>query len=281
MDRNDVKTPLVTVLTVVFNGEKVLEGTIQSVLSQSYHPLEYIVLDGGSRDGTVDVIKKYEKHLTCWASEPDRGIYDGMNKAVAMAKGEWLLFMNAGDWFHGPDAIARVFESPVESVDLVYGDCLVRYDRFSIYDKALDPSRLFDRMICSHQSIFSRRRLHQDFPFDLSYRICADFHFLCRAMKNGKRFLRVEVPVSSIEAGGFSDQRIFANYLEKARAVVEVTGKSSYYLRYGWKIFQLLIKRVVKRLMPQSLVATFLKRKYARFQKPQAIPTRPPEKKNN
>ena len=95
----------VTVVTVTYNAQDYLEKTIQSIISQSYSDIEYIIIDGGSTDGTLDIIKKYEKNITYWVSESDNGIYDAMNKGIKKASGEWINFMNAGDGFVDTNSI--------------------------------------------------------------------------------------------------------------------------------------------------------------------------------
>lgn len=93
----------ISVITVCYNAVDTLEKTIQSVLEQTYHNIEYIIIDGGSTDGTVEIIHRYVDYLAYWVSEPDRGIYDAMNKGIERATGEWVNFMNAGDYFYNYD----------------------------------------------------------------------------------------------------------------------------------------------------------------------------------
>jgi len=119
-----MNNPLITVITVCFNAEKELEATMLSVLNQSFESYEYLIIDGGSKDHTVDIIKKYEDnpHVR-WISEPDKGIYDAMNKGIRMAKGEWLNMMNAGDRFASNDVLEKVFANPIpEDKTFIYSD---------------------------------------------------------------------------------------------------------------------------------------------------------------
>ena len=97
-----------TVVTINYNNCKGLEKTLRSVTSQLTPEVEYVVIDGGSTDGSVDLIKRYEKNISFWVSEPDKGIYNAMNKGIAHAKGEYINFMNSGDCFHSPDVLSRV-----------------------------------------------------------------------------------------------------------------------------------------------------------------------------
>lgn len=118
--------PLITVVTVVYNGVEDLEKTIQSVLNQTYPNIEYIIIDGGSTDGTIDIIKKYQGRLAYWVSEPDEGIYYAMNKGIQKATGEWIHFRNCGDYFFDIDAVEKMFSNPVANeVMLLHGDCRV------------------------------------------------------------------------------------------------------------------------------------------------------------
>lgn len=116
-----IEKPLVTVITVCYNAVSLIEKTICSVLAQQYEHIEYIVVDGGSTDGTIEIIRKYEAHISHWITEQDEGIYDAMNKGVTMATGEWCIFLNAGDTFAADDVLNRVFQVPREA-DVIYGD---------------------------------------------------------------------------------------------------------------------------------------------------------------
>ena len=121
MERNN---PLISVVTVSYNAVSVIEQTIFSVINQTYPNVEYIIIDGGSTDGTVDIIKKYADKITYWVSEPDKGIYDAMNKGIELATGEWINFMNAGDSFYSFSILELIFGQTIFSNDIIYGDTL-------------------------------------------------------------------------------------------------------------------------------------------------------------
>lgn len=122
-----MNNPKITVVTVCYNASATLEQTMLSVLNQTYPNIEYIVIDGGSTDGTVEIIKKYADRIAYWVSEPDKGIYDAMNKSIAKASGEYINFMNAGDSFHANDTIAKVV-SNLGNYDYVVG--IAEYSKF-------------------------------------------------------------------------------------------------------------------------------------------------------
>jgi len=114
---------LITVVTVVFNGDQLLEETIRSVVRQTYKDIEYIIIDGGSTDGTLDIIKKYEDKIDYWISEPDDGIYDAMNKGIANATGDWIYFINAGDSLFSVKTLENLkLDSLSSATDILYGN---------------------------------------------------------------------------------------------------------------------------------------------------------------
>ncbi len=160
--------PLITVVTVVFNGEKFLEETIQSVINQAYDNVEYIIIDGGSTDGTLDIIRKYEHAIDYWVSEKDKGIYDAMNKGCVLAGGEGLIFLNAGDYyvgnvFRGSMAIPSMFPCRIK-------DKLGNIKPLIIKDK-------IGGMPTSHQAILFRNKKKL---YNIQYKIASDYDFFIR-----------------------------------------------------------------------------------------------------
>jgi glycosyltransferase involved in cell wall biosynthesis len=150
-------TPLkVTVVTVNYNMADGLAKTISNVTGQTWPNLEYVVIDGGSTDNSVEIIRRHVGRIAHWVSERDRGIYDAMNKGVAAATGDWIIFMNAGDVFHDASVISDVFAQNLDDADIVYGDMMRRYSEEDVERlvPAQPVSALPLRMPCSHQSMF-------------------------------------------------------------------------------------------------------------------------------
>lgn len=199
--------PLITVVTVVFNGEKFLEETILSVLNQTYDNVEYIIIDGGSTDGTVDIIKKYEHAIDYWVSEKDKGIYDAMNKGIDLATGGWINFMNGGDAFYEKTSIKKVFDKQnFSTVDIVYGNHQVVYQSGrKRYAKAGLIKNFWKGSQFCHQASFVNTPYHKVHKFNLYTKIVADFEFFYKAWKSNAVFQFADVTVARFEAGGVSD----------------------------------------------------------------------------
>lgn len=215
--KNSEDKPLITVVTVVFNGVEFLEGTIKSVIEQKYDNVEYIIVDGGSKDGTLDIIKKYEYAIDYWVSEPDKGIYDAMNKAIDLGSGDWINFMNAGDYFFDFDVLNRVFEESknLTRYDVVYGDHQVRYLNRTRIAKAGKIKNLWKASQFCHQSAFVRLAYHKKNKFNLYRKIAADFEFFYKCMRVGSMMKYLPFVISNVSAGGVSDVKRVDSVLER------------------------------------------------------------------
>ena len=206
---------IVTIITVCRNHAKELERTIRSVESQTWQEKEYLVIDGASTDDTLDVIKAHEVSITRWVSEPDQGIYDAMNKGVRMARGEWVIFMNAGDTFASDDTLQRVFGSPLDA-DVIYGDVI----KGELVKKAEDP-RNAHRMFYCHQSAFVRTRCLREFPFDIRHRMSADFKQVKQLYLSGKTFRQLDFPVANFDTQGVSNRNRSAGLYDNIQVIRE------------------------------------------------------------
>lgn len=178
----DFRNMKVSVITVTYNCVELIEPTIQSILQQTYSDIEFIVIDGGSTDGTVDVILKYIDKIDYFVSEPDNGIFDAMNKGLRHATGEWVNFMNAGDSFADENVISDIFSdvNALSGVMLIGGNTNNVFEDGHVEVHYAEPADVIPYHITfSHQACFTRRILSQDegcFQFDLSYKIAADYN---------------------------------------------------------------------------------------------------------
>jgi len=205
-DRGDVlQRPLVTVITVVFNGAKTLEQAIISVITQSYDNIEFVIIDGGSTDGTLDIIRKYDHAIDYWASEPDEGIYDAMNKALDVALGDRIYFLGCDDLLvNDLRHIAPLFRRR----DVVYYGDVYLMHRHRLYDGAFNGFKLVVRNICQ-QAIFYPRDVFDKYRFDTRYQTLADYHLNMRCYADPDlSFIHVPqlVAIYNDESGASSSQ---------------------------------------------------------------------------
>lgn len=216
--------PEISVVTVCRNAFEALRVTADSVLSQSYPGIEYIIVDGASTDGTPAFLESLGDRVR-YVSEPDRGIYDAMNKGAAMATGEWVIFMNAGDTFYADDTVERVFGSDDHAgYGVVYGDVAKGADSEHLVVKRAGEPHNSHRMFYCHQSAFYRRDEVVAEPFDITHRMSADIHQVKRLYKKGVRFKRVDVPVAVFDTGGVSNVRRSDGLRDNISVVRELDG---------------------------------------------------------
>lgn len=202
--------PTLSVITAVRNGMPYVEQTINSVLMQNYRALEYIVIDGGSTDGTVDVIKSHESGIVKWISESDEGIADAFNKGLSFATGDYLLFLNSDDALANPNVLNAMAKRIVESGSpaLIYGDCDV-LDRDSdkiLYRAAIKFSRngLRRGQMLPHPSLFANRSYFEKYgSFDARFKIAMDYEWLLRGGLK-ERIVHVPLLVTNVRTGGIS-----------------------------------------------------------------------------
>lgn len=166
-----------SIITINFNNRDGLRKTIESVVNQTWQDFEYIIIDGGSTDGSVEVIKEFADRIDYWISEPDKGIYNALNKGVAAAKGEYCNFMNSGDCFYAPDTLEKVFDS-APTADIVCGNTYS--DHFFSSPDEITFDFLFNASIC-HQCAFIRTTMMQKYGYDEHYKIVADRKFFVQA----------------------------------------------------------------------------------------------------
>lgn len=171
----------VSVVTVCYNSANEIEKTMQSVFSQDYHNIEYIIIDGDSNDGTVDVIKKYASRISKWISEPDKGIYDAMNKGIEIATGDWIIFLNAGDYYHSNDVFSRFINEISDDTTIAYG--LIHYftpeSEFDMEYIPIEQMEYLDPI--PHPATMTKLCYHKNHLFDISFRSSGDYDFFYKA----------------------------------------------------------------------------------------------------
>lgn len=206
---------MISIITITYNAAKWLERTMNSVLAQSCKDYEYIIVDGGSKDGTVDIIKRLEPEFEGrlhWKSEPDKGLYDAMNRGIARAKGDFVWFINAGDEIYAPETLAHVVATATDDTDIVYGKaCIVNAEgiKVSEHHKPTPPDlqrkHLLNGLVVCHQAILVRRMMAK--PYDLRYRICADYNWVIEAVTASRKNAYLDEYVCKFLTEGVSQKQ--------------------------------------------------------------------------
>lgn len=192
----------ISVVTVCFNAAATIEKTILSVINQTYKNIEYIIIDGGSTDGTVDIIKKYADRIAYWVSEPDKGIYDAMNKGINVATGEWINFMNAGDCFYNDNVVSSLLDDVDSLYDVIYGDAIYLRTKGTELVKGEDIQYIKRNMPNTHQAFFVRTENAKKIGFDLKYKYAADYNMIYHIYRErmGENILYKPIIVCEYEA---------------------------------------------------------------------------------
>jgi glycosyltransferase involved in cell wall biosynthesis len=247
----DRRKPVVTIITVVRNGEKTLEKTILSIINQTYNNIEYIIIDGSSSDGTLDIIKKYEDKIDYWISEKDEGIYYAMNKGIALAVGEWINFMNSGDCFYNNEVIDKIFGLGKEYRCLIYGNTICKTRRCSVlqYPVLCDIKKY---MPFCHQSCFIRSEIMKQYKFDTSYKIVSDYNLVYKLFHDGLLFEYIDTIVSVYEA----ETGLSTNcHVEVFKEVKRIHEKNLYSF---WNMVMLIVvksRHFLKQRLPKDIVS--------------------------
>ena len=241
--------PKVSIITVVFNAKEDLKKTMQSVFSQTYNNIEYIIIDGGSTDGTVDVVESYKDRISYFKSEKDKGIYDAMNKGIEQATGEWLNFLNAGDMFVDSQVLEKIFKNPLDNVNLIYGSIVVRdilgKDIATVQPKKFTKFNIVfwgTGTLC-HQAMFVSSRIIGKYA--LKYKLKGELNWYFDLLPKVKRFKIVDFPVVVYSLGGTGEQNYRLNHLETIEVMFKQNGifgiLSMPFILYS------LLKHIIKR----------------------------------
>lgn len=249
----ETSLPLVSVVTISYNAAQFIEKTILSVVEQDTADFEYIVIDGGSRDGTVDIIKKYQSWITYWVSEPDKGIFDAMNKALSVAKGQWIIFMNSGDCFYDNRILSEIAVYMKDAkIELIYGDVnLFSNERDFIFRQKVTRGNINLNSVC-HQAVFIRRELH--YNFDMRYKLTADHDIIFDFIKRGN-YIHTNLIIARVLLGGVS-HNVIQTSLEKLLISYRKGSFIDMLLSPFCNIYQIIkyfIKNLLIKTLPTSL----------------------------
>ncbi len=252
--------PVVSIITVVRNGVRQIEKTIVSVLRQTYGNIEYIVIDGGSTDGTIDVIRRYENKIAYWVSEPDKGISDAFNKGITAARGEFIALLNADDWMSEDQIEQGVHALQNSSADYVFGDLLFHDETGTIlYRINGDPD--YGRTIRSkmpelcHPTVLVRKSAYDRFGlFDTRYRYAMDYEWALRLHVRGARGKYVQQIVGHMGLGGASDAS-FRKAILEVRDIAVRYGRNRLVseIEYRYRLIKGAGRRLLERALPSGL----------------------------
>lgn len=204
-----MREPLVSIITVCYNAAATIEQTIQSVINQSYPKIEYIIIDGNSKDNTMEIVRKYESKITTIISEPDKGIYDAMNKGIRLAKGELIGMINADDWYEAGavEAMVEAYKAQDDRDNCIYYGMLRIWREEKEFCLRMYHHNFASEQVIQHPTNFIPKALYEKFgTYDLSLSICADYELQTRFRLNGAQFVPVVKVISNFRMGGSSDR---------------------------------------------------------------------------
>ena len=218
--QNQMTYPKVSIITVTYNAAAELRKTLENISRSNYPCFEVIVIDGASSDGTGEVINEFSETIDQWVSEPDKGIYDAMNKGLRYASGEYVWFINAGDKIHRPESITRIFDDNPQEADIYYGETLIRSesgDVLGLRKKKLPENltwRSFRRgMVVCHQSILVRREIVPE--YNPAYRYAADVEWVLLSLQRARTIVNTHTILSEFVLGGVSTRHRKASLRER------------------------------------------------------------------
>lgn len=234
-----------SIITIVLNDKQNIEKTIESILSQNVD-LGYIIIDGGSTDGTLDVIKKYRDKINVLVSEKDNGIVDAFNKGLGLATGDIIGIVNSGDFLE-TDALSFVVQSFDENTDIVYGNTQYWDGGKKDYIYSADHNYLDKFMSINHPSVFLRKSVYEKFGlFDKNFPIAMDYELMLRFFVNGARFRYVDTVLSNMALGGVSD----VNWQRAYREAYDIRKKHlGFSVRLYIHYFFQVLKRYISNLL--------------------------------
>ena len=237
----------VSIITITFNDLKGLRETYRSIKGQTMRDYEWIVVDGGSTDGTKQFLEEHDSELAWWCSEPDKGVYNAQNKGTQHARGEYCIYMNSGDSFFSDDVLGKIFEKETDA-DIIYGDWMLRFEngktRLGRAPKVADLLYFFGENMC-HQAMLIRTEALKSRPYDETFRIYADWEEWLALYMQGKTFERRDITVCNFLVGGISTGDEAAPSL-KAERKAEIKRIQERYYSEQWRSILPRVKGILR-----------------------------------
>lgn len=237
-----------SIITVSFNSGDTIERAISSVVKQTYLNKEYIIIDGGSTDATLNIIEKYKSDITYWCSEPDEGIYDAMNKGIKKATGEIVAFLNSDDYYVDETVLEKVVRrwNKTKNIDVLAGRIILQ-NRFSLLcgmsPRVNELEHLCYQMVLDHPAMFVKRKLfYEDGFFDLNYKIAADYAWILKSFHKGRKIITCDEAFTIFCLGGISSN-LSKDIIEEVNIISRKINPSNMYEKYKKDIVEVYLKK--------------------------------------
>ncbi|WP_052460997.1 glycosyltransferase family 2 protein [Psychroserpens mesophilus] len=248
-----MKQPLISIITVVFNREKTIEKALKSVINQTYNNIEYIVIDGGSTDKTVEIIKKYSDRIDFFESKKDDGMYYALNRGIEVAKGDLIGVCHSDDWLYNDDVIEKVAKMHCEQNSDVYYGSMVSFHNNTLSDE-LAPNEALENTIRKfyHPATFISKHAFNTFgTYNTKYKSASDYELLLRLKVNGCKFHQLQFPVCVMTQG--TDDRVSANcYSHKEAFSFHKTHKTGNHFKYVYSYWYCSLNKFVKKIIGRT-----------------------------
>ena len=236
-------TPVISIITVCYNAQNEIAATLKSVKEQTFKGYEYIIVDGASKDNTLKVIAESGVAPTLLISEKDKGIYDAMNKGLALAKGDYLMFLNAGDSLYSPNTLQQIADVAKNNPDVIYGDtAIVDTDRNYLRPRRLRPPKHLTRnsfkngMLVCHQAFLPKRELAM--PYDMQYRFSADFDWCVKILAKATTYVQIEGYIVNYLEEGATTRNHVKSLKERFRIMCKHYGLLTTIFKHIWFLFR-------------------------------------------
>lgn len=249
----------VTIITINYNNLNGLKDTVDSVINQDYKDKEYIIIDGGSTDGSKELLDSYSNNFYYWKSEKDKGLYDAMNKGIKKSTGDYIVFMNSGDVFFDENVLSDIFKSKSFNEDIIYGNTIYKYGDKGILRYARSLKIMKEELPFCHQSTFIKGDLMRNVLYDdKNYKLIADYDFFYKCWKNEKTFIHINKIISIYDTTGVSADKKRAKAIYRERC--KILGCDFSFFKYIFLITKQKIKYTIKFVLPSKLLDVLLKR---------------------